>query len=156
MSPQSSARVKVLDYDFAELMIKGKGSNGNIVTKYPVKKVVQKSLGESTLGGREIYYDEVIGRLNTEGRGRYLGSFNTDDTILVVYEDGSYELTSFDLANHYTVEKIKVLNENLAEIQQMAQDALEDAILMGCDERQVREVLQSLVDALENPYRKTP
>ena len=54
------------------------------------------------------------------------------------------------------VEKIKVLNENLAEIQQMAQDALEDAILMGCDERQVREVLQSLVDALENPYRKTP
>ncbi|WP_161891214.1 DNA gyrase/topoisomerase IV subunit A [Pontibacter russatus] len=111
LSPQSSARVKVLDYDFAELMIKGKGSNGNIVTKYPVKKVVQKSLGESTLGGREIYYDEVIGRLNTEGRGRYLGSFNTDDTILVVYEDGSYELTSFDLANHYTVEKIKVLQK---------------------------------------------
>ncbi|MFD2999245.1 DNA gyrase/topoisomerase IV subunit A [Pontibacter toksunensis] len=111
LSPQASARVKVLDYDFAELMIKGKGSNGNIVTKYPVKKVVQKSLGESTLGGREIFYDEVIGRLNTEGRGRYLGSFNTEDTILVVYEDGSYELTSFDLANHYTVEKIKVLQK---------------------------------------------
>ncbi|RDV13958.1 DNA gyrase/topoisomerase IV subunit A [Pontibacter diazotrophicus] len=111
LSPQATARVKVLDYDFSELMIKGKGSNGNIVTKYPVKKVVQKSLGESTLGGREIFYDEVIGRLNTEGRGRYLGSFNTDDTILVVYEDGSYELTSFDLANHYTVEKIKVLQK---------------------------------------------
>ncbi|GAA4445514.1 DNA gyrase/topoisomerase IV subunit A [Pontibacter saemangeumensis] len=111
LAPQSTARVKVLDYDFAELMIKGKGSNGNIVTKYPVKKVVQKSLGESTLGGREIFYDEVIGRLNTEGRGRYLGSFNTDDTILVVYEDGSYELTSFDLANHYSVEKIKVLQK---------------------------------------------
>ncbi|GAB3533355.1 DNA gyrase/topoisomerase IV subunit A [Pontibacter brevis] len=111
LSPQATARAKVFDYDFAELMIKGKGSNGNIVTKYPVKKVVQKSLGESTLGGREIYYDEVIGRLNTEGRGRYLGSFNTEDTILVVYEDGSYELTSFDLANHYTVEKIKVLQK---------------------------------------------
>ncbi|MCJ8166247.1 DNA gyrase/topoisomerase IV subunit A [Pontibacter sp. E15-1] len=111
LSPQASARVKVLDYDFAELMIKGKGSNGNIVTKYSVKKVVQKSLGESTLGGREIFYDEVIGRLNTEGRGRYLGSFNTEDTILVIYEDGSYELTSFDLTNHYTVEKIKVLQK---------------------------------------------
>ncbi|MBD1396009.1 DNA gyrase/topoisomerase IV subunit A [Pontibacter sp. JH31] len=111
LSPQASARIKAFDYDFAELMIKGKGSNGNIVTKYPVKKVVQKSLGESTLGGREIFYDEVIGRLNTEGRGRYLGSFNTDDTILVVYEDGTYEQTTFDLANHYTVEKIKVLQK---------------------------------------------
>ncbi|MFT2007840.1 DNA gyrase/topoisomerase IV subunit A [Pontibacter sp. 13R65] len=111
LASSASARNKIFDFDFAELMIKGKGSNGNIVTKYPVKKVVQKSLGNSTLGGREIFYDEVIGRLNTEGRGRYLGSFNTDDTILVIYEDGSYELTSFDLANHYTVEKIKVLQK---------------------------------------------
>ncbi|MBF9254791.1 DNA gyrase/topoisomerase IV subunit A [Pontibacter sp. 172403-2] len=109
--PAAAARNKTFDFDFAELMIKGKGSNGNIITKYPVKKVVQKSLGDSTLGGREIFYDEVIGRLNTEGRGRYLGSFNTDDTILVIYEDGSYEQTSFDLANHYTVEKIKVLQK---------------------------------------------
>ncbi|QCR21692.1 DNA gyrase/topoisomerase IV subunit A [Pontibacter sp. SGAir0037] len=111
LAPNASARNKVFDFDFAELMIKGKGSNGNIVTKYPIKKVVQKSLGESTLGGREIFYDEVIGRLNTEGRGRYLGSFNTDDTILVIYEDGTYEQTTFDLANHYTVEKIKVLQK---------------------------------------------
>ncbi|TXK46375.1 DNA gyrase/topoisomerase IV subunit A [Pontibacter qinzhouensis] len=111
LAPSVTARNKVFDFDFAELMIKGKGSNGNIITKYPVKKVVQKSLGDSTLGGREIFYDEVIGRLNTEGRGRYLGSFNTDDTILVIYEDGSYEMTSFDLANHYTVEKIKVLQK---------------------------------------------
>jgi len=111
LAPTAAARNKTFDFDFAELMIKGKGSNGNIITKYPVKKVVQKSLGDSTLGGREIFYDEVIGRLNTEGRGRYLGSFNTDDTILVIYEDGSYEQTSFDLANHYTVEKIKVLQK---------------------------------------------
>jgi hypothetical protein len=54
------------------------------------------------------------------------------------------------------VEKIKVLNENLTEIQQMAQDALEDALLMGADERQVREVLRGLIDALDNPYRKKP
>ncbi|WP_114781315.1 DNA gyrase/topoisomerase IV subunit A [Botryobacter ruber] len=116
LAPAASARNKVFEFDFAELLIKGKGSNGNIVTKYPIKKVVQKSLGESTLGGREIYYDEVIGRLNTEGRGRYLGSFNTDDTILVVYDDGSYELTSFDLANHYAVERIKVLQKYYPEL----------------------------------------
>jgi topoisomerase IV subunit A len=111
LSPASTARVKSFDYDFAELMIKGKGSGGNMVTKYPVKKVVQKSLGDSTLGGREIYYDEVIGRLNTESRGRYLGSFNTEDTILVLYKDGSYELTSFDLTNHYDVANLEVIEK---------------------------------------------
>ncbi|MGV3640961.1 MAG: DNA gyrase/topoisomerase IV subunit A, partial [Adhaeribacter sp.] len=111
LTPASTARVKSFDYDFAELMIKGKGSQGNMVTKYPVKKVVQKSLGDSTLGGREIYYDEVIGRLNTESRGRYLGSFNTDDTILVLFRDGSYELTSFDLSNHYDVANLEIIEK---------------------------------------------
>lgn len=111
LTPAAPARVKVFDYDFAELMIKGKGSQGNMVTKYPVKKIVQKSLGDSTLGGREIYYDEVIGRLNTESRGRYLGSFNTDDTILVLYKDGSYEQTSFDLTNHYDVLNLELIEK---------------------------------------------
>ena len=111
LSPAAAARVKVLDYDFAELMIKGKGSQGNTVTKHPVKKVVQKSLGDSTLGGREIYYDEVIGRLNTESRGSYLGSFNTEDNILVLFKDGSYELTSFDLTNHYDVPNIEIIEK---------------------------------------------
>lgn len=111
LTPTAPARNKVFDFDFAELLIKGKGSQGNIVTKYPVKKIVQKSLGESTLGGREIYYDEVIGRLNTESRGRYLGSFNTDDTILVIFKDGSYELTSFDITNHYDVANIDILQK---------------------------------------------
>jgi topoisomerase-4 subunit A len=111
LTPTAPARNKIFDFDFAELLIKGKGSQGNIVTKYPVKKIVQKSLGESTLGGREIYYDEVIGRLNTENRGRYLGSFNTDDTILVIFKDGSYELTSFDITNHYDVANIEILQK---------------------------------------------
>ncbi|RNI27616.1 DNA gyrase/topoisomerase IV subunit A [Rufibacter immobilis] len=111
LQPASAARVKQFDFDFAELLIKGKGSQGNIVTKHPIKKVTQKALGESTRGGREIYYDEVIGRLNTENRGRYLGSFNTDDTILVIYKDGSYELTSFELSNHYDVPNIEVVHK---------------------------------------------
>ncbi|WP_192820985.1 DNA gyrase/topoisomerase IV subunit A [Rufibacter sp. LB8] len=111
LQPASTARVKQFDFDFAELLIKGKGSQGNIVTKHPIKKVTQKALGESTRGGREIYYDEVIGRLNTENRGRYLGSFNTDDNILVIYKDGSYELTSFELSNHYDVANIEVIHK---------------------------------------------
>jgi topoisomerase IV subunit A len=115
LTPTSTARNKVFDFDFAELLIKGKSSQGNIVTKYPVKKIVQKSVGDSTLGGREIYYDEVIGRLNTESRGRYLGSFNTDDTILVLYKDGSYEMTSFELSNHYDVNTIEILQKFVPE-----------------------------------------
>ncbi|WP_082893431.1 DNA gyrase/topoisomerase IV subunit A [Rufibacter ruber] len=116
LQPASTARVKQFDFDFAELLIKGKGSQGNIVTKHPIKKVVQKALGESTRGGREIYYDEVIGRLNTESRGRYLGSFNTDDTILVIYKDGSYELTSFELSNHYDVQNIEAIHKYSPEL----------------------------------------
>ncbi|QHL86309.1 DNA gyrase/topoisomerase IV subunit A [Nibribacter ruber] len=116
LQPASTARVKQFDFDFAELLIKGKGSQGNIVTKYPIKKVTQKALGESTRGGREIYYDEVIGRLNTENRGRYLGSFNTDDTILVLFKDGSYELTSFDLTNHYDVANIETIHKFSPEV----------------------------------------
>ncbi|GGK80162.1 DNA gyrase/topoisomerase IV subunit A [Rufibacter glacialis] len=111
LQPASTARVKQFDFDFAELLIKGKGSQGNIVTKHPIKKVVQKELGVSTRGGRDIYYDEVIGRLNTENRGRYLGSFNTDDSILVIYKDGSYEMTSFDVTNHYDVQNIEVIHK---------------------------------------------
>ncbi|WP_181305359.1 DNA gyrase/topoisomerase IV subunit A [Rufibacter sp. XAAS-G3-1] len=111
LQPASTARVKQFDFDFAELLIKGKGSQGNIVTKHPIKKIVQKALGESTRGGREIYYDEVIGRLNAENRGRYLGSFNTDDTILVIFKDGTYEMTSFDLTNHYDVPNIEVIHK---------------------------------------------
>nr|WP_230471385.1 DNA gyrase/topoisomerase IV subunit A [Hymenobacter jejuensis] len=112
LSDKAPARVKQFDFDFAELSIKGKGSMGNIVTKQPVKKITQKALGDSTLGGREIFYDEVIGRLNTEGRGRYLGSFDTDNTIVVVYKDGSYELTSFDVGNHYETGNIALLRKN--------------------------------------------
>jgi len=103
----AKARIKTFDFDFGELAIKGRGSKGNILSKYPVRKIVQKSVGDSTLGGRDIWVDENIGRLTTEDRGTYLGSFNTDDLIVVIHEDGSYELTSFDLSNRYKCNEIK-------------------------------------------------
>ena len=101
LSDKAPARVKQFDFDFADLAIKGKGSMGNIVTKQPIKKIIQKALGDSTLGGRETFYDSVVGRLNNAGHGRYLGSFDTDHTVLVVYKDGSYELTPPDPSIHY-------------------------------------------------------
>ncbi|QNE41752.1 DNA gyrase/topoisomerase IV subunit A [Hymenobacter sp. NBH84] len=111
LSDKAPARVKQFDFDFAELAIKGKGSMGNIVTKQPIKKITQKSLGDSTLGGREMFFDAVVGRLNTAGHGRYLGTFDTDNTILVLYKDGSYELKSPDPGHHFDVPNMVLLRK---------------------------------------------
>nr|WP_262384056.1 DNA gyrase/topoisomerase IV subunit A [Hymenobacter lutimineralis] len=111
LSDKAPARVKQFDFDFAELAIKGKGSMGNIVTKQPIKKIIQKSLGDSTLGGREMFFDAVVGRLNTAGHGRYLGTFDTDDTLLTVYKDGSYELKTPDPALHFDVPNMVLLRK---------------------------------------------
>jgi topoisomerase-4 subunit A len=105
------ARIKEFEFDFSTLNIKGKAVKGNIVSKYRIRKIVQKEIGESTLGGRDIWLDENIGRLNTDKQGRYLGSFNTEDAILVIYEDGSYELTDFELTNHYKLNEIKLMEK---------------------------------------------
>ncbi len=110
-----NARKKVFDFNFGELAIKGRGVKGNIVSKHRVRKVAQKEVGESTLGGREIWLDENIGRLNTDKQGRYLGSFNTDEAILVVYEDGSYELTDFELTNRFKLNEIKLIEKFVPE-----------------------------------------
>lgn len=111
LHPNCTARIKEFDFDFGTLDIKNRGSIGNILTKYPVRKMTQKELGASTLGGRDIWYDAITGRLNTEERGTHLGEFDTDDLILVIHNDGSYELTSFELTNRYEHDKVLVLEK---------------------------------------------
>ncbi|MDO7886803.1 DNA gyrase/topoisomerase IV subunit A [Hymenobacter sp. CA2-7] len=111
LSDKAPARVKQFEFDFAELAIKGKGSMGNIVTKQPIKKITQKSLGDSTLGGREVFFDSVVGKLNHTGHGRYLGAFDTEHVVLVVYKDGSYELTAPSTATHFDVPNILILRK---------------------------------------------
>lgn len=97
----SKLRKLQFELDFAEIGIKGRAAQGNIVSKYPIRKVTLKSKGVSTLAGRKIWYDEVLHRLNADERGTYLGEFDGEDKILTVLPDGQYELTSFDLTNHY-------------------------------------------------------
>ncbi|UXX78587.1 DNA gyrase/topoisomerase IV subunit A [Reichenbachiella carrageenanivorans] len=97
----AKARKKVFDFDIADIDIKGRAAGGNILTKYPVRKIDLKSEGKSTLAGTDIWFDESIGRLNRDERGVHLGNFNADDYIIVFFKDGSYELTSFELSNHY-------------------------------------------------------
>jgi topoisomerase IV subunit A len=97
----AKARVKVFDFDFAEIEIKGRGAGGNILTRYPIRKIQLKMEGKSTLGGINIFYDTVVGRLNTDQRGKLIGNFLGDDKIIVCYRNGDYELTSFELTNRY-------------------------------------------------------
>jgi topoisomerase-4 subunit A len=101
LKPHAKLKKLQFDEDFAVLAIKGRNSIGNMVTKYPVKKVILKSKGISTLAGRKIWYDDILKRLNADGRGKYLGEFDGDDRILNVLSNGIYELTSFDLNNHF-------------------------------------------------------
>ena len=101
LKPHSKLRKLQFDEDFALIAIKGRASMGNIITKYPVKKIALKSKGVSTLAGRKIWYDDILKRLNADGRGKYLGEFDGDDRILTVLSNGVYELTTFDLNNHF-------------------------------------------------------
>ncbi len=101
LKPTASARIKVFDFDFAELEIKGRGSNGNQLTKYAVHKITLKEKGKSTLSGIKIFYDDEVGRLNTDGKGKLLGNFEGDDKIIALYKDGTYELTNYELTNRF-------------------------------------------------------
>ncbi|MFA0963761.1 DNA gyrase/topoisomerase IV subunit A [Roseivirga sp. BDSF3-8] len=105
------ARIKVFDFDFDDLDIKGRGAGGNILTKYPVRNITFKRLGESSLGGIDIWYDGAVGRLNTEERGKKLGTFLGDDSILVLFKDGNYELTTYELTNRYEPDKILFIDK---------------------------------------------
>ncbi|MBK9982391.1 MAG: DNA gyrase/topoisomerase IV subunit A [Saprospiraceae bacterium] len=96
LTPGSKARNKIFDFYFEELAIKGRNAGGNIVTRYPVRKITQVEVGKSTLGSQKYWYDEVNGRFNKDERGKYLGSFDTGDQLLLIYGDGSYEIAEFD------------------------------------------------------------
>jgi topoisomerase-4 subunit A len=107
----AKARVKVFDFDFAEIEIKGRAAGGNILTRYPVRKVQFKMEGKSTLGGLNIYFDASVGRLNTDARGKQIGNFLGDDKILVCYKNGDYELTSFELTNRYEPTEVLLIQK---------------------------------------------
>ena len=96
------------DIDMGDMLIKGRNSAGNRVTKEIIQKITQKEVGGSTLAARKIWYDTVVGRLNDEGRGTFLGSFKGADKILTLYKTGEYRLTSFDLSNHFDEDMIHI------------------------------------------------
>ena len=104
LTPGSSAKKKVFDFDFADLAIKGRGSGGNIVTRYPVKKIIQLEIGKSSLGAIKAWMDESSGRLNKEERGKFLGEFDTGDQIISIYKNGSYEIKDLNIDSKIDVD----------------------------------------------------
>lgn len=90
-----------MDKDFGEVLVKGRGSKGNLLTRLDVHRITLKAHGASTLGGRKVWFDHDVQRLNYDARGQYLGEFHTDDAVLVVLESGQFYTTNFDLNNHY-------------------------------------------------------
>jgi len=111
LSPNSSARIKEFDFYFEELAIKGRSSLGNQVTKYPIKSVKFKEAGKATLSGRKLWFDDKFGRLSAEEKGIYLGSFEPDDRILVIYNDGNYEITDQEMTQRFDAENILLIEK---------------------------------------------
>ncbi|HNX55118.1 MAG TPA: DNA gyrase/topoisomerase IV subunit A [Prolixibacteraceae bacterium] len=101
LKPKPRIKKLIFEVDLGELAIKGRASMGNILTKFEIHKIALKEKGLSTLGGRKIWFDEDVFRLNSDNRGKYLGEFSGDDSILVIYKSGEYLLCNFDLSNHF-------------------------------------------------------
>jgi len=101
LKPKPRIKKLIFEVDFGELAIKGRSSMGNILSKFDIHKIALKEKGVSTLGGRKIWFDEDVRRLNSDNRGKFLGEFSGDDMILVIYKSGEYLLSNFDLSNHF-------------------------------------------------------
>ena len=126
LRPKARIRNLVFDVNLGDLAIKGRAAMGNILTKYEVKTIALKKKGESTLGGRKIWFEHETLRLNADSRGQFLGEFHGGDQVLVITKEGSYYLTSFDLSNHY--------DDNILIIEKYRNDIVWSAVYFDADQ----------------------
>ena len=108
LRPRPKMKKTHFDFDFKDLAIKGRSSQGNTLSKAPVRNIVKREEGVSTLGALDIWYDDTVRRLNTEERGRYLGAFKGEDKILTIMSTGEFKLSGFDIATHFDDEMILI------------------------------------------------
>ena len=106
--PRAKLKKLTGEYDFSALAIKSKTARGNLVSKNPIQRIMLKSKGVSTIAGKDIWYDADIQKLNDEGRGQYLGQFESDDKVLAVFKNGTYYTTSFDVSNRYQGDVLRI------------------------------------------------
>ena len=114
LTPSSTARKKVFEFDFSELDVKGRGARGITLTKYPVRKVDFKEAKGTTLSGLPLWFEEASGRLNKDKRGRYVGKFHQNDLVLAINRSGNYKITGFDLTNRYDGDNRTLLIEKFS------------------------------------------
>ncbi len=126
LKPKQRLKTLQFDIDFAKLAIKGKQSQGNLVTKNEVHRFSLKERGVSTLGGREVWFDRDVLRLNYDGRGEFIGEFQGDDMILVILDNGEYFTTNYDATNHYP--------ENIIRLEKFRPKHVWTAILNDADQ----------------------
>ena len=126
LKPKLRLTTLQLDVDFSELSIKGRGAIGNIVTRNEVHHFSLKKEGVSTLGGRDVWFDPDVNRLNYDGRGNYLGEFNSMDSVLVITTGGEYYTSTFDATNHYP--------DNILRVEKYAPHKVWTAILNDADQ----------------------
>jgi len=113
LKPKPRQKILVFEKDFSEIAIKGRQSMGNILTKAEIHKITLKQKGGSTLGGRKVWFDQDVLRLNYDERGKYLGEFQSDEQILIVMENGDFFTTNFDITNHYEAGIVRIEKFNL-------------------------------------------
>ncbi|MEY4135368.1 MAG: hypothetical protein RL386_1718 [Bacteroidota bacterium] len=106
LSPTCKAKKKTFEFDFGELAIKSRSAQGNVVTRFPVRKIALKAVGKSTLGALRLWMDAVSGKLNTDARGIFLGEFDTGDRLLLLYKEGAYEIMEIDQNRRFSPEEV--------------------------------------------------
>ena len=135
-----NARASIfLERSFADVIIKGRASKGNLLTKKPIHRISLKSQGHSTLGGRKVWFDPDVNRLNYDDHGRLLGEFFDDDQILVVLRNGDFYLTNFDVNNHY--------EENILRIEKFDSGKVWTAVLFDADNQGYPYLKRFLMEA---------
>ena len=127
LKPNPRLRKIIFEEDFSKIGIKGRQAIGNILTRNPVHKISLKQRGGSTLGGRKVWFDSDVLRLNYDGRGDYLGEFQSDELILVVLNNGDFYTTNFDVNNHY--------EDNIRIIEKFSPDKVWTAVLYDADQQ---------------------
>ena len=139
LDPNPKLKKIFIDKDFSEVMIKGRASKGNLLTKNSVHRIGLKSRGHSTLGGRKVWYDPDVNRLNHDEHGRLLGEFFDEDQILVVLDNGDFYLSNFDVNNHYEA--------NILRIEKYQQDKVWTAVLWDADNQGYPYLKRFLMEA---------
>ena len=128
LKPNPKLRRIFFEKDFSELRVKGRQSLGNLLTRLDVHRITLKAHGASTLGGRKVWFDADVQRLNYDERGEYLGEFRTDDLVLVVLTNGDFYTTSFDANNHYEA-------TGIARVEKFDEEKIWTAVLYDADQQ---------------------